>query len=195
MNDIVIRNATVDDAAASLAIYSPYVTRTAVSFELDVPSVGEFATRIAKTLADGYPYLVAESCGRVVGYAYAGAFKERAAYALSAELSVYVVEDEQRCGIGKALYARLEAELAKRGITNLYACIAHADCDDAFLTDTSELFHAALGFRRVGIFTNCASKFNRLYSMVWMEKRINDSAFVVNCVPPRTPSTMFQQKS
>lgn len=172
MNDIVIRNATVDDAAALLAIYSPYVMCMAVSFELEVPSVDVFATRIAKTLADGYPYLVAESCGRIVGYAYAGAFKERAAYARSAELSVYVSKDAQGCGIGTALYARLEAELTKRNITNLYACIAHADCEDAYLTDASERFHAALGFRRVGIFTNCASKFNRLYSMIWMEKRI-----------------------
>lgn len=172
MSDIVIRNTTVDDAAALLAIYSPYVTWTAVSFELEVPSADEFASRIARTLRGGYPYLAAESCGRIVGYAYAGAFKERAAYARSAELSVYVAEGEQGCGIGKALYARLEAELAKRGITNLYACIAHADCENAYLTDASERFHAALGFRRVGIFTNCASKFNRLYSMVWMEKRI-----------------------
>ena len=169
---VEIRNARLDDAEALLAIYAPYVTRTAVSFELEVPSVAEFAARIAKTLADGYPYLVAESDGRTVGYAYAGAFKERAAYARSAELSVYVAEGEQKCGVGKALYSRLEAELTKRNITNLYACIAHADCEDAYLTDASERFHAALGFRHVGIFTNCASKFNRLYSMIWMEKRI-----------------------
>ena len=188
MGAVEIRNARQDDAAALLAIYAPYVTRTAVSFELEVPSVAEFAARIAKTLADGYPYLVAESDGRIVGYAYAGVFNERAAYARSAELSVYVAEGEQGRGVGRALYSRLEAELSRRGVANLYACIAHTERkNDEFLTDGSERFHAALGFRHVGIFTDCASKFGRLYSMVWMDKSLAVSHGSKKTLPEPTP--------
>lgn len=59
-----------------------------------------------------------------------------------------------------------------RGFANAYACIAYTDRRDPYLTRVSVRFHSALGFRRVGRFTDCAEKFGRLYSMVWMEKRL-----------------------
>ena len=79
MSYLRIRAAAVEDAAELLEIYKPYVEHTAITFEYEVPSVKEFAARITKTLQK-YPYLVAEYEGRLIGYAYAGAFKERAAY-------------------------------------------------------------------------------------------------------------------
>ena len=83
-----IRNATIADAERLLEIYSYYVEKTAISFEYDVPSLGEFTNRIVNTLKK-YPYLVVEEEGVVQGYAYAGSFKERAAYNHSCELSIY----------------------------------------------------------------------------------------------------------
>ena len=75
---MLIRLASVDDAEEILAIYAPYVLDTAITFEYDVPEIGEFRSRIKTTLKN-YPYLVAVEEGRIVGYAYAGAFRKRAA--------------------------------------------------------------------------------------------------------------------
>ena len=85
----MIRNATIDDANQLLEIYAYYVKNTAISFEYDVPSLEEFRTRIDSTLKK-YPYLVLEEDGMIQGYAYAGAFIERAAYGHSCEVSIYV---------------------------------------------------------------------------------------------------------
>ncbi len=89
MNHIMIREATVGDAAAIRAIYAPYVETTVITFEYTVPSVEEFQRRIART-KERYPYFVAVEDGRVVGYAYAGPFVWRAAYDWAAQLSIYV---------------------------------------------------------------------------------------------------------
>lgn len=168
---LVIRSATVDDAQALAAIYAPYVRDTAISFEFEVPTACVFAERIARTL-ERFPYLVAEWEGVAAGYAYAGTFKARAAYNASVELSVYVGKDFQGKGIGRALYAALERELAQRGVTNLYACVAYPPIEDEYLTYASVRFHERMGFSIVGRFHGCARKFDRTYDMVWMEKLI-----------------------
>lgn len=100
MSDIIIREATIDDAAAIRAIYAPYVESTVITFEYDVPSVEEFRQRIAHT-KERYPYFVAEEDGRVVGYAYAGSFVGRAAYDWAAELSIYVDIHLKKHGLGE----------------------------------------------------------------------------------------------
>ena len=166
-----IRPAVPSDAAALLAIYAPYVRETAITFEYEVPSETEFAGRIRRVLAR-YPYLVAEADGEAVGYAYAGPFKDRAAYDWAVELTVYVRRDQKRRGVGRALYAALEDALRAQGILNLYACIAVPETADETLTADSVRFHEALGFETVGKFQNCGCKFGRWYHMVWMEKRL-----------------------
>ncbi|MFA8374007.1 MAG: N-acetyltransferase family protein, partial [Akkermansia muciniphila] len=87
-----IRIATRRDAAKLLEIYAPYVEKTAVTFEYEVPAVTEFEKRIDHILGK-YPYLVAEWAGDISGYAYAGVFKARAAYRWAVETTVYVRED------------------------------------------------------------------------------------------------------
>ena len=173
--DITIRLATTADAEALASIYAPYVRDTAVSFELEPPSSAEFARRIGRTLAQ-YPYLVAERDGAIVGYAYAGPFKERAAYAASVELSVYVDAGCRGGGVGSALYSVLERNLVEMGVTNLYACIAYPPLEDEYLTYASVQFHEHMGFEIVGRFHGCARKFGRAYDMVWMEKRVGEHA-------------------
>ena len=86
---MTIRPAKVDDAAALLRIYAYYVENTAVTFEYDVPTEDEFARRIA-AISEKYPYLVLEDGGELMGYAYAGVFKDRAAYDWAVETTVYV---------------------------------------------------------------------------------------------------------
>lgn len=168
-DDISIRAATPEDAEALAAIYAPYVRDTAISYELTPPTTEEFAGRIERTL-ERYPYLVVERGGVIVGYAYAGPFKPRAAYAASVELSVYVDGAHHGEGIGRALYDALERELVAAGVTNFYACIAYPPVEDERLTYASVRFHERMGFEVVGRFHGCARKFDRLYDMVWMEK-------------------------
>lgn len=171
MNGIRIRAACPEDAAALLAIYRPYVEKTAISFEYAVPSEEEFRRRIAAVL-ETYPYIVAEEAGTAIGYAYAGPFHAREAYSWAVELSVYVAEEKRRCGIGKLLYARLEDILRKQGVLNLYACIAVPPEDDEYLTKNSMQFHGHLGYALAGTFKSCGRKFGRWYDMVYMEKII-----------------------
>ena len=105
MEATAIRPARPEDAAALLAIYAPYVEKTAVTFEYQPPSLEELAGRIRRTLAR-YPYLAAEREGRILGYAYAGPFHPRPAYCWSAEASIYVAEAARGSGVGGALGKR-----------------------------------------------------------------------------------------
>lgn len=169
----MIRSATIEDAKYILAIYSYYIKNTAISFEYDVPSLADFQERIAHTLKR-YPYLILEEKGVIRGYAYAGIFKDRAAYNHCCEVSIYVNRHSKGRGYGRMLYEALETELKKRGILNLYACIADPIIEDEYLTRNSEYFHQHLGYAKVGQFRNCGYKFNRWYNMIWMEKIIGN---------------------
>ena len=169
---MTIRTATVDDVERLLEIYAYYVENTAITFECETPSVGDFGRRIQATLTSGYPYLVVEDEGAIQGYAYAGPFVGREAYRHSCELSIYLHHDARKRGYGRALYEALEQRLEAMGILNLYACIGDPIEEDEYLTRNSEHFHAHLGFQKVGTFHKCGRKFDRWYNMIWMEKFI-----------------------
>ena len=170
---MVIRAATREDAGRLLKIYSYYVENTAISFEYVAPSLDEFSKRISSTL-EKYPYIVLEDDGLIRGYAYAGAFHSRAAYAHCCEVTIYLDHDSKGNGYGKALYEALEKALKKMGIINLYACIADPEVEDEYLTKNSECFHQHMGYTKVGEFHKCGYKFGRWYNMIWMEKMIGE---------------------
>lgn len=171
MEELLIRAATPGDAEEMLAIYAPYVENTAITFEYETPSPREFRRRIAETL-EKYPWLAAEIGGRVVGYAYAGPFKARAAYDWAAELTVYLAPEVTKRGVGRLLYAALEDELRRMGVVNLYACIGYPEIEDEYLTRNSADFHSHMGYSLAGRFHKCGFKFGRWYDMIWMEKLI-----------------------
>lgn len=176
MNNIMIRIATPDDAQRLLEIYAPYVEHTAISFEIDVPSLEEFRRRIAHTL-ERYPYLAAIIDGRIIGYAYVSPFVGRAAYDWSVEMSIYVDENVHKQGVGRRLYAALEQILRAMHVLNLNACIGAPKEDvgeDEYLTNNSIEFHDHLGYRMVGRFHDSGYKFGRWYDMVWMERMIGE---------------------
>ena len=112
-----VRLATPQDAEELLEIYRYYVEHTAITFEYETPSITEFRQRIKQTLKR-YPYLAAvDGHGKIVGYAYASSFKNRAAYDWSVETTIYVDKDVKRQGIGKKLYEALEEILQKQHVT------------------------------------------------------------------------------
>ena len=169
--NIEIRYATVNDAKEILAIYSPYVKNTAVSFEYEPPAIEEFRDRIRNTL-EKFPYLVAVSDGEIIGYTYAGQFHPRAAFLHSAELSVYLRQDMRGKGIGRKLYSEMEKLLKAKGFINLYALVAYADEEDEYISHDSVIFHEVMGYKTVGKCNKCGFKFGRWYDMLYMEKFI-----------------------
>ena len=172
-----IREARLADAPALRDIYAPYVEHTAITFEYTVPSVEEFAARMACVL-NTYPYLVAKlpspapEAEDIVGYCYASTFKERAAYHHAVELSIYLRADMRRHGIGRLLYTKMETLLQRQGILNLNACVSFdvSGGHDPYLNNDSVSFHQRLGFKQCAHFTRCGYKFARWYDMVWLEK-------------------------
>lgn len=165
------RTATEDDAAALLNIYRYYIEKTAITFEWEVPSVDEFKKRIGHTI-EKYPYIVAESENRILGYAYAGPFKERRAYDWSVETTIYLDHTILHQGVGKQLYLKLEDALRQMHILNMNACIGYPKNNDEYLTDNSAGFHEIMGYTFVGKFHDSGYKFGRWYDMIWMEKMI-----------------------
>jgi L-amino acid N-acyltransferase YncA len=152
-----LRLATEDDAEGVLAIYAPVVRDTAVSFELDPPSVEEMRTRVRTTL-EQWPWLVAEDVrelpagGRtMLGYAYAGPFRARPAYRWTVETTVYVHSECQRRGVGIGLYSALLEILRAAGYRNVVGGITLPN-------PPSVAFHERLGFRHIGTFPSVGFK-------------------------------------
>jgi phosphinothricin acetyltransferase len=167
LDPIRLRPASADDAPAVLAIYRPFVERTAVSFEVVAPAVDDFAARIAEALSR-WQWLVAEHDGRIVGYAYGGPHRARAAYRWSVEVSAYVDAGHHRRGIGRALYARLLRDLADLGHCNAYAGIT--------LPNASSLaLHRALGFELIGTFPRVGRKFGRWHDVAWLHRVLRET--------------------
>ncbi len=170
--DIRVRVARPDDAEAIQKIYAPYVKNTAITFEYDIPTVEEMEQRIQQT-EETYPFLVATVKKKVVGFAYASTFQDRAAYQWSAQLSVYCDPAYKRQNIGTKLYYVLENFLRDMGYCNACACIAleHKKGKD-IVKNESTRFHRSLEYNYVGKFNRIGYKNGKWYDMVWMEKTI-----------------------
>ena len=153
-----IRNAEASDAAELASIYRYYVEETAISFEYTAPDECEMERRIEETRSKGYPYLVLEDDGIIRGYAYAHPFSGREAYYRSVEVTIYLRHGDEHKGYGKLLYEELEKRLKQTDIHNLYAIVMYPGYG-------SVEFHEKL-------LTDCGEKFGKLWSVVYMEKRI-----------------------
>lgn len=161
-----IRPARAEDAPAMLAIYRPFVERTAVSFETEVPTLDEFVERIHARQRD-HEWLAAELDGQVVGYAYGSKHRGRGAYRTTCEVSAYVSESARGRGVARALYERLFARLVERGYCNALAGIAMPN-------DVSVAFHSALGFSPVGVYHAIGFKLGRWHDVAWYERRLRE---------------------
>jgi phosphinothricin acetyltransferase len=170
-----IRAATPSDAAALAAIYAPYVTGSAVSFETDAPDA---AAMLERMLAGGdlYPWLVAEDEeGAVQGYAYAAAFRARAAYRFAVETTVYLRADAQGQGLGRALYIPLLASLEAQGFTQAIAAIALPN-------DASIRLHERLGFAHAGTYRQVGWKLGAWHDVGLWQRPLAPAA-----TPPAEP--------
>lgn len=165
-----VRAATEEDAAACAAIYAPYVTDTAITFETEPPTVAQMAERIAAA-EHTHAWLVLESLddSQVVGYAYAGPFKARPAYRWSCEVSVYLETGRRRTGGGRALYEALFPRLAERGYRTAVAGMTLPN-------EASAGLHRSLGFEAVGTYRRIGWKHGRWHDVAWMQRTITEGS-------------------
>lgn len=162
----MIRIAREADLSAMLAIYGPYVRSTTVSFEYEVPDEDTFLRRFRGITAQ-FPWLVwEEEDGQILGYAYASAPFERAAYRWCAEPSIYLLPEARGRDIGRKLYAALEEVLSRQGYCVLYALVTEENL-------ASVRFHEKCGYRPCMMLPRCGFKFGRWLGLTWMEKRLN----------------------
>ncbi len=159
----MIRLAAEADIPAILDIYGPYILSTAWSFEYTVPSVEAFTLRF-RHHTRCCPWLVWEEAGVVLGYAYAAPAFERAAFCWDGEVSVYLAPQAQGRGIGKRLYGALEKLMFGLGYRVLYALVVEEN-------EPSVAFHLALGYKKAMGLSRCGWKFDRWWSLLWLEKR------------------------
>jgi L-amino acid N-acyltransferase YncA len=157
-----IRLATPRDAAACLAIYAPYVHDTVITFETEVPTESDMAARIENALA-GHSWLVLEEDDAIVGYAYAHAFAERAAYDWSCTSSIYLTSGLRRTGAGRALYTDLFERLEHRGYRRLFAGVTLPN-------EASLGIHRAFGFEQVGVFERVGWKHGAWHDVAWLQR-------------------------
>jgi L-amino acid N-acyltransferase YncA len=166
----VIRTATPADIPQIARIYGHAVRTGTASFELDPPDEAEMAQRQRALLEGGFPYIVAETGGAVLGYAYAGPYRTRPAYRFSVEDSIYIDPAAHRRGLGRVLLDRLIAESEARGFRQMIAVIG----DPAQIASIE--LHRAAGFRLVGTIENVGYKFGRWLDSVLMQRALGDGA-------------------
>ena len=156
---MVIRPAVPDDAAGVQEIYAPIVEHTVISFEVDVPSVDELRRRITRTIPL-LPWLVAESAGRIAGYAYASEHQTRQAYRWSVNVSIYLAEEHRGHGLGRRLYDELLTALRQLGYVSAFAGIT--------LPNPASIgLHEAMGFEPIGTFPTVGYKQGAWHEVGW----------------------------
>ncbi len=168
-----IRIATTDDAPSMLAIYAPIVESTAISFELEVPTLPQFEERIASLLLTK-PWIVATYNDAVIGYAYAGNHRDRKAYQWATELSAYVHPNHQKKGVARALYTALIEMVKLQGFQTAFAGIALPN-------PASIAFHQNIGFQLVGTYHQVGFKGGKWQDVSWWELPLKHD------VPPSPP--------
>jgi L-amino acid N-acyltransferase YncA len=161
-----VRPASGQDAAACLAIYRPYVETTAISWEIDIPSVGEMAARIGGLRAT-HEWLVLERDEQIIGFAYGQPLKRLAAFQWSAETGIYVDVDHHRAGGGRELYTQLLRGLAERGYRQVFAGITQPN-------EASNGFHRSFGFQDAGLYRRVAWKHDSWHDVAWMQLDLLD---------------------
>jgi phosphinothricin acetyltransferase len=166
---VEIRDVSIADAGAIAAIYAHHVLNGTASYELDPPSAGDTAAKIARITGLGWPFLVAAESGDVTGYAYAEQLRDRPAYRFACENSIYVRADRLGRGVGRALLTNLCARCEVLGFRQMIAVIGGGQ-------PASIALHERCGFRTVGRLESVGWKKQRWLDTVYMQRALGDGA-------------------
>ena len=162
----MIRGVRLEDARRIAEIYSWYVGNTTITYEITLPDEAEMLRRI-KNVTASYPWLVYEEDGQIIGYAYAGRFREREAFQPSVELSAYFDKDHCGGGRGIKIMKALLAELEKYDCYTALACIS-------FGNDASQKLCEKLGFEFVGVTRNVGYKFGQWLDLAFYTLQLKE---------------------
>jgi L-amino acid N-acyltransferase YncA len=157
----IVRPACLRDAAACVAIYRPYVQNTTISWEIEVPSVDEMASRIASA-QKAHEWLVFEHDDQVIGFAYGHTLIRLPSYQWSVETGIYVSSDHHRVGVGRKLYTQVLGRLTERGYRRAFAGITQPN-------EASNGFHRSFGFQDAGLYRRVEWKHNSWHDVAWMQ--------------------------
>ncbi|WP_346731997.1 N-acetyltransferase family protein [Sphingomonas sp. GC_Shp_3] len=163
--DLACRAVREDDAAEIAAIYAHHVLYGTGTFDLVPVSAEDWRGRIADIAANGWPFMVAERAGRVIGYAYAAQFRDREAYRTTCEDSIYIAEDARGAGVGAYLLAALIAAAPTAGFREMVAVIGGPE-------SASVALHTKLGFAEAGRLNNVGIKFGRSLDVLFMQRSV-----------------------
>ena len=161
-----LRDAATADLPAITAIYAHHVLHGTGTFEEEPPDEAEMARRMGTVQDQGWPWLVAEENGQILGFAYLNQFRPRSAYRYAGEDSVYVRNDIRGQGVGKALVAALLRRAEDCGFRQIFAVIGDSE------NVGSIGLHVSLGFRQVGVMRSAGAKFGRWLDVVTMQRAI-----------------------
>lgn len=164
--EFVVRDAVVGDAGACAAIYAPYVSETAITFEETPPTAEQMVDRI-ETAQRAHAWLVLEDEGVLVGYAYAGPYRARPAYRWACEVSVYLQTGRRGRGAGRVLYTALLDRLIGRGYRVAVAAMTLPN-------DASQGLHAAMGFEPAGVQRRIGWKHGAWHDIAFAQKSLGD---------------------
>lgn len=175
--DYTVRVATKEDARYIHDIYEYYVDYTNITFSIDNETVEQYEYKIEET-EKVYPFIVAESDGVILGFAYGGKLRPHDAYRYAVEATIYLSKDApKRCGIGSALYRKLIDILKRQGFKLVYGVVTDSNIASIEL-------HKSLGFKEVGRFNKIGYKNNSWQGIVWMEKVIGERSARGNTIIP-----------
>lgn len=159
-----IRIASLQDAREIYQIYEPYILNTPITFETEPIPLEAFQERMNKVL-NKFPWLVCERDGRIIGYAYASLYRERAAFAWDCECSVYIKEGEHHKGIATLLYNKLFDILKDQGYYRVYSLITYPN-------EGSVGLHKKFGFTEIALLKNTGYKLGAWRDMIVLEKEL-----------------------
>lgn len=166
MNTIEIRMAEEKDVAGILQIYAPFIEKTAITFEEEVPSVEDMWQRI-QTIQNDHPYLVCTIDGEVAGYAYYSPYRSRASYRWAKEISVYINEKYYKRRLGQALYSVLFELARAQGLYTMLAIITIPNMQSIY-------FHEKLGFVKCAEYKNIGFKMGKWQTVGWWQLELFD---------------------
>jgi len=177
--DLTIRDTERRDLPDITAIYAEAVRTGTATYEIEPPSMAEMTRRWQNLHGGGYPYIVAEENGAILGYAYAGPYRDRPAYRFSVEDTVYVAPAAHRRGLGRALLSRVIDMSEARGFRQMIAIIGGPETQTASIR-----LHEALGFRSIGILEGSGHKFGGWLDTLLMQRSLGPGSGA----PPREPN-------
>jgi L-amino acid N-acyltransferase YncA len=163
----MIRPAVPNDAASIADIYAHYVLHGTASFDTIPPDADFWHAKIADIITRGWPFLVVEEGGAVVGYVYATQFRDRPAYAETCENSIYIAPLYAGRGLGSALMEALLPAAAKAGFRQMIAVVGGAE-------PASIALHEKFGFRIAGRMRDVGRKFGRLLDTVYLQRALGE---------------------